>query len=57
MNGKRERILKIRKKIQNYNKFILEYGFNQERDIFINEDISKILDELEELEKEINNEK
>ena len=57
MNGKRDRILKIRKKIQDYNKFILEYGFNQERDIFINEDISKILDELEELEKEINNEK
>jgi len=57
MNEKREKILKIRKKIQDYNKFILEYGFNQERDIFINEDISKILDELEELEKEINNEK
>lgn len=57
MNEKREKILKIRKKIQDYNKFILEYGFNQERDIFINEDISKILDELDELEKEINNEK
>jgi len=57
MNEKRERILKIRKKIQDYNKFILEYGFNEERDIFINEDISKILDELDELEKEIKNEK
>lgn len=56
MNEKREKILKIRKKIQDYNKFILEYGFNQERDIFINEDITSILEELEELEKEINNE-
>lgn len=57
MNEKREKILKVRKKIQDYNKFILEYGFNQERDIFINEDISKILNELDELEKEIKNEK
>ena len=57
MNEKREKILKIRKKIQDYNKFILEYGFNQERDIFIKEGTTKILDELEELEKEINNEK
>lgn len=57
MNEKRERILKIRKKIQNYNKFILEYGFNQEKDIFIDEDLSKLLEELDELEKEINNEK
>jgi hypothetical protein len=57
MEDRKEKILKIRKKIQDYNKFILEYGFNEERDIFINEDISKILDELDELEKEINNEK
>lgn len=57
MNEKREKILKIRKKIQDYNKFILEYGFNSEQDIFIKEGTTKILDELEELEKEINNEK
>ncbi len=57
MNEKRERILKIRKKIQDYNKFILEYGFNSEQDIFIKEGTTKILDELEELEKEINDEK
>jgi len=57
MEDRKEKILKIRKKIQDYNKFILEYGFNEERDIFINEDISKILDELDELEKEIKNEK
>lgn len=57
MEDRKEKILKIRKKIQDYNKFILEYGFNEERDIFISEDITKILDELDELEKEINNEK
>jgi hypothetical protein len=57
MEDRKEKILKIRKKIQDYNKFILEYGFNEERDIFINEDISKILDELDELEKGIKNEK
>ena len=43
--------------LENYNKFILEYGFNQEKDIFIDEDLSKLLEELDELEKEINNEK
>lgn len=57
MEDRKEKILKIRKKIQDYNNFILEYGFNEERDIFISEDITKILDELDELEKEINNEK
>ena len=57
MEDRKEKIIKIRKKIQDYNKFILEYGFNEERDIFINEDISKILDELDELEKEFGNEK
>jgi hypothetical protein len=57
MEDRKEKIIKIRKKIQDYNKFILEYGFNEERDIFINEDISKILNELDELEKEIKNEK
>jgi hypothetical protein len=57
MENKKEKILKIRNKIQNYNKFILEYGFNQEKDIFIDKDLSKLLEELDELEKEINNEK
>ena len=57
MEDKREKILKIRKKLQDYNKFIFEYGFNKERDIFINEDITSILEELDELEKEIGNEK
>ena len=35
----------------------MEYGFNSENDIFINEDISKIINELDELEKELENEK
>ncbi len=57
MSDKKERILNIRNKIQDYNKFILEYGFNQEKDIFIKDDLSKLLDDLNELEKEINDEK
>ena len=57
MNKRRDKILKIRKKVQDYNKYIMEYGFNVENDIFINEDISKIINELDELEKEIENEK
>ena len=57
MKKRSEKILKIRKKLQDYNKFIMEYGFNHENDIFINEDISKIINELDELEKELENEK
>lgn len=56
MCDKKERILNIRKKIQDYNKFIMEYGFNQDSDIFIKENISKILKELDELETELKNE-
>lgn len=56
MSDKKERILNIRKKIQDYNKFIMEYGFNQDSDIFIKENISKILKELDELETELKNE-
>jgi hypothetical protein len=57
MSDKKERILNIKKKIQDYNKFIMEYGFNQDNDIFIKENISKILKELDELETELKNEK
>jgi len=57
MNKRRDKILNIRKKLQYYNKFIMEYGFNSENDIFINEDITKIIKDLNELEKEIENEK
>ena len=57
MNKRSDKILKIRKRIQDYNKYIMEYGFDSENDIFINEDISKIMEELGELEKEIEDEK
>jgi len=57
MNKRRDKILNIRKKLQYYNKFIMEYGFNSENDIFINEDITKIIKDLNELEKEIEIEK
>ena len=57
MNKRSDKILKIRKRIQDYNKYIMEYGFNSENDIFINEDISKIMEDLDELEKEIEDEK
>lgn len=57
MSDKKEKILGIRKKIQDYNKFILEYGFNPDSDIFIKENIEIFLKELDELEKEINDEK
>jgi hypothetical protein len=57
MKDKKEKILIIRNKIENYNKFLLEYGFNREKDIFIDDDLSKLLEELDELEKEINDEK
>jgi hypothetical protein len=57
MKDKKEKILNIRNKIENYNKFLLEYGYNREKDIFIDDDLSKLLEELDELEKEINDEK
>jgi len=57
MEERKEKILKIRKKIKDYNKFISEYGFNQEKDIFINEGLDEILKDLDKLEKEINSEK
>jgi hypothetical protein len=57
MNKRSDKILKIRKRIQDYNKYIMEYGFDSENDIFINEDISKIMVDLDELEKEIEDEK
>lgn len=53
----KKKILEIRKKINNYSKFISEYGFNKEKDIFIIEDISRILKDLDELEKKLKNEK
>jgi hypothetical protein len=57
MSDKKEKILNIRKKIQDYNKFIMEYGYNSENDIFIIENLSKLLNELDDLEKELEHEK
>ena len=57
MKERRKKILSIRKKLQDYNKFILEYGFNEDNDIFIKEDIDSIVKELDLIETEIKNEK
>lgn len=56
MEDVKDKILTIRKKIQDYNKFILEYGFNSDKDIFIKENINEFLNELIELEKKIKDE-
>jgi hypothetical protein len=55
--GKGKEILNIIKKINNYNKYILEYGFNSEIDIFIKEDIEDIKDYLNKTLNELKNEK
>jgi predicted DNA binding CopG/RHH family protein len=57
MEERKEKILRIRKKIEDYNKFISEYGFNEDNDIFIKEDIDNILKELDEIEIDVENEK
>jgi ribosomal protein S15P/S13E len=49
-------LLKIRDKIQNFSKYILEYGFNEEQDIFIVNEINKLNDILEDYQKDIENE-
>ena len=49
-------LLKIREKIQNFYKYILEYGFNEEQDIFIVNEINKLNDILEDYQKDIENE-
>jgi|TARA_R110000782_G_scaffold101155_1_gene187812 NAD(P)H-flavin reductase len=48
MENKEQTILEIRKKVQDFQKYIAEYGFNSEQDIFIQE-------EIEELDKTLNN--
>ncbi len=50
-------ILNIIKKINNYNKYILEYGFNSENDIFIKEDIEDIKEYLNKTLNELKDEK
>ena len=46
MKDKKEKILNIRNRIQNYNKFLIEYGFNPENIKIINDN------DLENTEKE-----
>lgn len=53
---KTKELLKIRKKVQNFYKYIMEYGFNEEQDIFIKEEIKKMKNFLDEYQKEIENE-
>jgi hypothetical protein len=53
----KEKLKSIIKDINNYNKYILEYGYNKETDIFINKNIEEYLNFLDECEKKINDEK
>jgi len=52
-----ENIIKIIKKMNNYNKYILEYGFINEDDIFIKEDMKDIKDYLNKTLNELKDEK
>jgi hypothetical protein len=49
-----EKVLEIRKKIINFRKYIVEYGFNPEQDIFIKRELEDIEKYLTENEKEFN---
>jgi hypothetical protein len=53
MENKEQIILKIRKKVQDFQKYIAEYGFNSEQDIFIKEDIEEFEKTLNNLEEKI----
>lgn len=53
MENKEQTILKIRKKVQDFQKYIAEYGFNSEQDIFIKEDIEEFEKTLNNLEEKI----
>tara|TARA_R110002020_G_scaffold475523_1_gene710725 strand:- start:2868 stop:3044 length:177 start_codon:yes stop_codon:yes gene_type:complete len=49
-----EKVLEIRKKIINFKKYIIEYGFNPEQDIFIKRELEDIEKYLTENEKRFN---
>ncbi len=55
MEDRKEKILDIRNKLKDFNKFILEYGFNDEKDIFIKEELDNFMNELDNIELEIKN--
>lgn len=52
MNNKPKDLIKIREKILNINKYILEYGFNEDKDIFIKKEVEKIKQLLNDFEDE-----
>lgn len=45
-------LIKLREKILNINKYILEYGFNEDKDIFIKKEVEKIKQQLNDFEDE-----
>jgi len=49
----KEKLKSIIKDINNYNKYILEYGYNKETDIFINKNIEEHLNFLDECKKKL----
>ena len=53
MENKEQTILDIRKKVQDFQKYIVEYGFNSEQDIFIKEEIEVFEKTLNNLEEKI----
>ena len=55
MEDRKGKILDIRNKLKDFNKFILEYGFNDEKDIFIKEELDNFMNELDNIELEIKN--
>ncbi len=54
---KKEKLLDIRDKVINFNKYILEYGYNEDSEIFINKKLDAFLEFIDKYEKEIKNEK
>ena len=49
-------LIVIKENIENFTKYILEYGYNEEYDIFIKKELNNMKDSLDEFEKKINNE-
>ena len=49
-------LLDLKQKVEDYKRFILEYGFNSEHDIFIKRELDKIDRLLIEKAKELKNE-
>jgi NAD(P)H-flavin reductase len=52
MSNNTKVLIKLREKILNINKYILEYGFNEDKDIFIKKEVEKIKQQLNDFEDE-----